>query len=368
MKIEYSNDIKKNTFQTPNIVEDSSIQELISCIKDKNVLIEIEEIVNSTPKTKNIVVVGIGGSSLGVQTIVSYEDYLNDSIDKNLIFLDNIDPISIKNKLPYTDNTFIVISKSGETLETITILKQILLKKPKNSHFIIITDTSKNSTLMNIGKSINAQIVSWYGAVSGRFSIFSIASLLPARFASCNIATFKESASQIVDSILNGTNKNPILGANLHYNLIKNDFFLNTIMPYSDGLQKFTEWYVQLWAESTGQTELSSMPIQAIGTIDQHSKLEMFLGGKNNNFINMINLFDSNEYISRAFEATSESLIMQNIPVRKFYLKPETALAEMVVHFIFETIYFCKLVNLNPFIQPHVDASKKILSKHIEKQ
>lgn len=235
---------------------------------------------------KNIVLLGIGGSSLGVKAL--YFFLKNENCEKKLHFLDNTDTDQISTilKLPKKDIVFIIASKSGNTIEVISMLKIIIKAfdlKPEEykKHFICITQ--KDSNLEKFAIFHNMDFFNIDKNVSGRFSVFSAMGLLPLEL--CDIDT-----------------KNIIKGAKLckskfedndiifqkAYHYIKGEFNANVVFCYLDKFELFNKWYIQLWAESLGKNGFGYSPIGLIGSVDQHSFLQLIMEGKKDKTITFI--------------------------------------------------------------------------------
>ena len=191
-----------------------------------------------------------------------------------LEFLESIDSTTVKNCLTKIDlrNTFfLVISKSGETIETICqtliILDEIKKAKIQNfaSQFLFITESETNS-LAKIAKKIGAEITSHSNKIGGRYSCFSIVGLLPALLAGLDAKKIRNGAKKVLEDFLK-TNEISNSCA-IQLNLYQQGFTNNVIMPYIDNLKNFTDWYRQLWAESLGKNNFGSVPINSMGTID----------------------------------------------------------------------------------------------------
>ena len=256
----------------------------------------------STVKQKYIMVIGIGGSSLGTAAIY---DFLKDAnnYEKKLIFLESTDPIDIKSKLSsidIDDTLFIVISKSGTTIETIANLKYVLsLKQLTKDNCVVITE--KNSNLYKFAQKNQMRWFEIPKNVGGRFSVFSAVGLVPLAIIGVDI-----------DQLLNGakTVDNSFFTKNDFYNQImekarfmvenKHRFNINVLFSYSSSLASFNKWYIQLWAESLGKiningTKQALTPIGLIGPVDQHSFLQLIMEGTRDKTVTFIKIEDFKE-------------------------------------------------------------------------
>jgi glucose-6-phosphate isomerase len=332
---------------------------------------------------KKILVLGVGGSSLGGKTLSALGH------NKKLEFLESIDPTTVKNCLAQIElkNTFfLVISKSGETIETICqtliILDEIKKAKIKNcaAQFLFITESPKNS-LAKIAKKIGAEITSHCDKIGGRYSCFSIVGLLPAMLAGIDVTKVRKGAKKIIENFL--TQDGVVNSCATQLALYDSGFFNNVIMPYVDNLKNFTDWYRQLWAESLGKNNFGSTPINSMGTIDQHSQLQLYLDGPKDKFFTFIinkkpphdfaikdlktceTLFGGkklSEIVATEQETTIEVLNRKKLPIRIFAIKKidEEVLGALMMRMFLETIIIAYAKNINPFDQPAVELRKKL--------
>ncbi len=255
-------------------------------------------------KQKHIVVVGIGGSSLG--TFAIHHFLISKENDKKLHFLESTDPIDLQRrikKIDLEDALFIVISKSGTTIETISILKYLSSKlelTSKNS--VCITET--DSKLSIFAKSKDIKIFDIPKNVGGRFSVFSNVGLLPLAIMGLDIDKLLKGCQDIYNSFFSKED---------YYNIImekarfivenKNRFNINVIFSYSSLLDGFNAWYVQLWGESLGKiningTKQALTPVGLLGPVDQHSFLQLIMEGKRDKTVTFIKIEDFNDNLT----------------------------------------------------------------------
>lgn len=235
--------------------------------------IEIPRVPNNYP---TIVIVGIGGSSLGAKTLISALG----SKGKEVLFLDNVDPHFINEQLAQLNlrrTLFVLISKSGETIEVLS-LAAILYARIKSAHnFLIITD-NKKSALGIFGTTHQIPCITSPSNIPGRFSVLSAVGLVPAQLAGLPI-------KKIIDGARRTSFKNAYTLAchqYLHFTQKKN---IVVIFPYAERLSDFVDWYIQLLAESVGKSKkIGITPVKAMGVRDQHSQLQLFLDGPNDKF------------------------------------------------------------------------------------
>ena len=313
--------------------------------------------------------IGMGGSSLGAKAIYSF---LNDRIKKKFNFEDNID---IQKKYSADKKLNIVISKSGNTLETIVNLNT--KKDIKNSIFIT---ESNNNYLRKIAKEIDKEIFEHRNYIGGRYSVLSETGMLPACLMGLDPKKFKRIDYLIknkkfqnqliynVSSILDFHNKKKTNSIILNYDPCSHDLF---------------SWYQQLVAESLGKKSKGILPIISTMPKDNHSLMQLYLDGTRNNFftffrvenrspkkLNKKYLTNSHVYLSNKntndilkaqFEATQNVFRAKKIPFRSFVVKnrDEKTLGELFCFFILETIMIGKALKINPFNQPEVELIKK---------
>jgi len=291
----------------------------------------------------------------------------------------------------------LVISKSGETIETICqtliILDELKKSKIKNfaGQFLFITESEKNS-LAKIAKKIGAEITPHPGKIGGRYSCFSIVGLLPAILAGLDAKKIRNGAKKILTDFLN---KNEISNScATQLTLYQQGFTNNVIMPYIDSLKNFTDWYRQLWAESlgkkTGKNNFGSTPINSMGTIDQHSQLQLYLDGPKDKFFTFITaknhqqdflikdlptcptLFGSKKLsaiVAVEQRTTIEVLNQKKLPIRIIEIEKldEEILGGLMMQMFLETILIAYVKNLNPFDQPAVELRKELAKKILNK-
>ncbi len=347
---------------------------------------EIENIKNLAQKLQNyqkIVVIGVGGSSLGGKTFNKIGKK-----QQKVDFLESIDPNTIKEKisqLNLSDTFFIVISKSGNTIETIC-QTLILIEEFKEKNlslrekFLFITQNHQNP-IAEIAKSIDCEIYKHPEDIGGRFSCFSVVGLLPAILSGLDINKIIFGARNIVQDFIDNPGNNIIKAASIQSDLFDRNIRGNVMMPYIDKLKRYTDWYRQLWAESLGKNGFGSVPINSLGTVDQHSQLQLYLDGPKDKFFTFfannnhnaeftindlptVKTLFGNKNLSDivAIEAitTIDSLIEKNCPVRVFEIDEmnEETLSALMMHMFLEVILLAKIRNIDPFDQPEVEKRK----------
>ena len=334
-------------------------------------------------KFKKIVIIGMGGSILGSEAIYNF---LYHKIDKKVIFLNNINLKEVENlkkKKDYKKTLFIVISKSGNTIETLSNLFYLDILKKNSKNIIIITE-KKDNILYNISKKFNLFFIEHKNYIGGRYSVLSEVGMLPAELMGLKINKFKQ---------LNSLIKNKIFLNNLISNVssilyfIKKKKFNSIIINYDEKLENFLKWYQQLVAESLGKKSKGVLPIISNMPKDNHSVMQLYLDGFKNNFytffyvkenasekINNLKLFSKYKFLKNKNldniiyaqkRATEKVFNKKKIPFRSFEInnRDEEVLGELFSFFILETILLGKAMKLNPFDQPEVELIKKETKK-----
>ena len=326
-------------------------------------------------KTKlNYRIIGMGGSSLGAKAIY---DFLKHKIKKNFRFIDNLNNNSSKEKKNYTN---IIISKSGNTLETIINSNIIINKDDKN---IFITE-KKNSYLYLFAKKLKADIIHHNNFIGGRYSVLSEVGMLPAELMGLNSNNFKIFNDLIKNkNFMNNLISN--VGSILYFSQKKK--FNSVIINYDEKSESIFKWYQQLVAESLGKNKKGILPIVSNMPKDNHSVMQLYLDGFENNFFTFFYVNDGkslkinnnlllksqnnlrNKNISNITyfqkKASENVFRKKNIPFRSFDIKKrdEKTLSEIFSFFILETILLGKCLNVDPYNQPAVELIKKETNK-----
>jgi len=361
--------------------------------------VHIKEIKETLRKFKelydNMFVIGIGGSSLGIQAI--YEGiYGKHKISgRKLYFLENIDPFNIHQifqSAPWDRTVYCVISKSGSTLETVSIFNLVLHEMRKrgftdlNKRFIFIS--GKNTPFYSIAKELGAPFFEIPEEIGGRFSVLTPVGLVPADFVDIDPYALAGAGMEILEEISKDREHGAIISTCAEYESYLNGRNINVMMPYSDSLRKFSEWWVQLWAESLGKDGEGQTPLPAVGTVDQHSLLQLFMDGPDDKFYQFIKVknFGSDfilpekthvldfiagkrisDIIHAEFEGTVEALRQRGRPVAVLEVNritPEVMGALFTLYMV-KTVVMAELMGVNPYGQPGVEIGKKIAKKRL---
>jgi len=331
-----------------------------------------KKLISKYKKIQNIRIIGMGGSILGSEAIYSF---LKKKIKKNFTFVNNLN----SNASYYHDkkiNLNIIISKSGNTLETISNVNTLIRDKDKN---IIITE-NKNSYLTNLAKEITAEVVDHKNYIGGRYSVLSEVGMLPAELMNLNTKKFKQFNQLIKNkSFIN----NLINNVSATLNLLKDEKYTSIILNYDEQSEDLFKWYQQLIAESLGKKSHGILPVISTMPKDNHSLMQLYLDGPKKSFYTFFNTTDNNvvkiknkkiltshnylknqsiERIKQSQMLATESVFRsKKIPFRSFMVakRNETALGELFCFFILETILLGRALKVNPFDQPAVELIKK---------
>ncbi len=263
----------------------------------------IKEFASKNTK-EDIVVLGIGGSSLGARAIYQFLRHKHD-FSKRLFFLESTDPVDIRSQLEainLENALFLVISKSGTTVETISILKYLSTRISLDHNNTVII-SSKGSTLDSYAKENGLPFFFLAENVGGRFSVFSVVGLLPLALIGVDIDNMLRGAQKIYHSFFEKGKSYEELMEKARF-IVENKyrFNINVLFSYSSALEGFNKWYVQLWAESLGKININGTrqaltPVGLIGPVDQHSFLQLIMEGKRDKTVTFIKVEDFEEEI-----------------------------------------------------------------------
>jgi len=364
-------------------------KKLISLLKSKNEILNslsqnykdnfTKKILLKYKKDNDYRVIGMGGSSLGTQTIY---DFLKHKIKKKFVFSDNLQSNLNKDKKNYTN---LIVSKSGNTIETIVNANIFIKKKDRN---IFITE-NKNSHLLNLAKKLKSDIIHHNNYIGGRFSVLSEVGMLPAELMGLKASNFRQLNSLIKNKrFINSLISN--VSSTLYF--IKKKKFNSVIINYDERSENLFNWYQQLIAESLGKKKKGLLPIISNMPKDNHSTMQLYLDGFKNNFFTFFyvneknsekiknNTITESQYylknkslsqVTLAQKKATENVFKnKNIPFRSFEInkRDEKTLGELFCFFILETILIGQSMNLNPYDQPAVELikveTKKLLIKN----
>ena len=341
---------------------------------------------NNFKRFKTVAIIGMGGSILGSEAIYNV---LKKKIKKKIYFFNDLDEekiINFKKKTNLSKVLFIIISKSGNTIETLSnsFFLNIIKKNPKN---IILIAEKKNNFLFSIAKKFNIYFVEHNPYIGGRYSVLSEVGVLPAYLMGVNIFKLRSRILECLEK-KNRTflKNNSIKLANLaESKKFNNIIFLN----YSPEFEKFLYWCQQLIAESLGKKSKGFLPVISNVPKDHHSLLQLYLDGPKDKFFNILSLkkqfkerinikynrivksFLNKKKLSTVKNAQKKALIKtfikKDIPFREFKIEnlKEETLGKLFSYFIIETIIVGKLLNIDPFSQPAVEQVKNYTKKFL---
>ena len=369
--------LKKNNLKIKRIFS--------SLIKEKNeVLLSMSKnyknsfnnkILNKYKNNYNFRVIGMGGSTLGTQAIY---DFLENKIKKKFSFLDNLQANKERNEKKKITN--LIVSKSGNTIETIVNSNIFIKKNHKN---IFITE-NKNNYLFQLAQKIKAEIIHHNNYIGGRYSVLSEVGMLPAELMGLKSEKFRQYNSLIKNkNFLSSLIKN--VSSTLFF--IKNKKFNSIIINYDERSENLFKWYQQLIAESLGKKKKGLLPIVSNMPKDNHSVMQLYLDGFKNNFytffyvhenkseklknnllLNELKFLKSKNISNIMYaqkKATEKVFNTKNIPFRSFEVKKrdEETMGQLFCFFILETILLGKALNIDPYNQPSVELIKKETKK-----
>ena len=360
-------------------------ENLTSIIKNKNQIIYSlsknylnsynSKKIKNYKKNKNFRIIGMGGSTLGAQAIYAF---LKDKIKKKFKFIDNLQNFQKKdNNENYTN---LIISKSGNTIETIVNANILIKNKDKN---IFVTENKKNYLYL-LAEKLKAEIIHHNNFIGGRYSVLSEVGMLPAELMDLKPNNFRQFNSLIKNKKFVNTLLSNV-SSTLY--LIKKKKYNSVIINYDDRSETLFKWYQQLIAESLGKKGRGLLPIVSSMPKDNHSVMQLYLDGFKNNFFTLFYLHDKksdkinnntilksqsflkdkklSNIIYAQMKATENVFKRKKIPFRSFEIKKrdEKTLGELFCFFILETILIGKSLNLNPYDQPAVELIKNETKK-----
>ena len=372
------NDLKieiKNKNKTLNVLDDKFKFNLK--LKD----------LNKYKKFKTIVIIGMGGSILGANAIYNF---FSSTIKKKVYFFDDLDEnklISLKKKEHLPKILFIVISKSGNTIETLSNTFALNIIK-KNSKNIILISEKKNNVLFSLSKKLNLFYVEHNSHIGGRYSVLSEVGIIPAYLMGVNINRLRSKISECV----NKKNKDYLKKSTINLaQILKSKKFNSLIfLNYAPNLKKLLYWCQQLIAESLGKHGKGFLPVISNAPKDHHSLLQLYLDGPKDKLfyifsfekkfkqkINFSKNFEGLNFIKKKSISTIKnaqknalikSLLQNKSSFREFKIKKsnEETLGQLFSYFIIETIIVGKMLNINPYDQPAVEKVKLYTKKFLK--
>ena len=355
----------------------------------KNILSKKSELINSLSnqykdsynikkikKNFDVRIIGMGGSILGAKAIYHL---LQKKISKKFYFLDNLqNKFEFDYKKRYLN---LIISKSGNTLETISNANIFIKKKDKN---IFITE-NKSSYILSLAKKLKSEIIHHNNYIGGRYAVLSEVGMLPAELMGLNPAKFRQ-----LNNLVKNKRFMNLLVANVNsiISMLKKGKSNSIILNYDPKLKNFLEWYKQLVGESLGKNGKGLLPVISEMPKDNHSVMQLYLDGVKNNFYTFFSIkgnsslkintiLNSDKFLKdrtvseiKLFQkkATENVFERKKIPFRSFEIikLDEKAIGELFIFFILETILLGSVLKVNPYDQPAVESIKKETKKFLK--
>lgn len=364
---------------------------------DLDMLVPLAERIRA--QSQAVVVLGIGGSSLGAQAVVGFVD---GGQGPQLHFPDNLDAADFKRLLAGLDlaaTRFIVISKSGGTAETLaqTLVAMAATRDadagPPAERFLFVTQPG-DSPLRRLAARWTIEVLDHDPGLGGRYSVLSVVGMLPALIAGVDAEEVRNGAARVLDRALDAIPREsaPAIAAALAVGLSEAPGVgVNVLMAYANRLERFTMWYRQLWAESLGKGGHGSLPVAGLGPVDQHSQLQLYLDGPADKYFTILTLAHDgadmaletelagdpaldyltghglDDIVRAEAQATVETLAGKSRPVRVLHLPRADVevLGGLFMHFMLETIIAGHLLGVDPFDQPAVEEGKRLTRSYL---
>ena len=356
---------------------------------------------------EHVVILGVGGSSLGGQALTQLQGNGTalqglENFRPKLHFLDNLDAPTFSRMLdllPPAHTHFVAISKSGTTAETLmqvlTVLEALKSRGVLHrSKFISVVTEAKSSPLRALAQENGFQTLEHPNDIGGRFSVLTIVGLLPAMLANLDVQRVRSGAATAWKAFLEQDfDASVVSGAAFCVAGARAGRIASVIMPYSDRLERFAEWFRQLWAESLGKAGKGTLPVNAIGPVDQHSQLQFYLDGPDCAVftlmfeacrpttskiaappsINDLAYLDGRtmqDLVNAEARATAETLIAHRRPCRIFEFGNlnEEIIGALFTHCMVETMICAGIIGVNAFDQPAVEDGKVRARKYLSDQ
>jgi glucose-6-phosphate isomerase len=364
-----------------------------------------------TAGASDIVFLGTGGSSLGGQALAQLAGHAVPGLGllrdgPRLHFMDNLDPGTygaVLERLRLPQTRFVAVSKSGGTGETLMqviaaldALKGAGLTAQIPDLFLGLSEPLRDGKPNGLRTLLGAHKVALLDhdpGVGGRFSVLTNVGLLPAAVVGLDIAAIRHGAATALASVLDGRAPGEVpaaVGAALSFALGRGKP-IAVMLAYADRLERFTRWYVQLWAESLGKDRKGTTPVAALGPVDQHSQLQLFIAGPRDKLFTIVTVASAGrgprmsadlaslagepefagktigDLVAAQGRATTETLARNGCPVRTIHLErlDEASLGELLMHFMLETIIAARLLGVDPFDQPAVEEGKVLAKRYL---
>lgn len=355
--------------------------------------------------TTDLCLLGVGGSGLGAQAVAQLKGWRTPAVMDRVggirfHVLDNLDGASFAHALSTLDlrtTRFLIVSKSGSTGETLMqamavheTLKQAGGAKYMKYHFAAVTEPTDNP-VRRFAIEIGAPILDHPTDIGGRYSVLSLVGMLPAMLLGLDAARIRDGALAVWNSVLQNDDADPVSGAALAIAAAEAGFGELVLMPYGDRFERFGAWWRQLWAESVGKEGQGQAASTALGPVDQHSQLQLYLDGPNVRAFTVMSAAQTGEgprpdkelaerigagylgghalgdLVGAQTRATAETLARRGRPVRTMTVEKldEYALGGLFMHFMLETILAAKLMGIDPLDQPAVEEGKRLARAYL---
>ena len=364
---------------------------------------------------ETIVFFGIGGSSLGGQTLAQLGGWnipgMADAAQRRrprTRFYDNLDPVTLQSALGSFDlaaTRFVLTSKSGGTPETLVQALAALaaatdagLAGRLPELFLGITEPAipgKANGLRALLEAHAIPILDHHPDIGGRYSVFTNVGLLPAMARGLDALAVRAGARHVVSALMAAKSPRefaPALGAAIAVGMARErGVRAQIMMPYADRLGRLGHWFAQLWAESLGKNGQGTAPIAALGPVDQHSQLQLFMDGPREYLVSVVRAptaglgprlspplataaglgylagRTAGDLVAAQAAAVPEALKRAGRPVRVFDLAglDERSVGALMMHFMLETILAARLMGVDPFDQPAVELAKVLARERI---
>lgn len=376
-------------------------------------LAPIEEVADHLlNNTTDIFIFGIGGSALGAQALAQLTGWgTQANVQKGGVCIhipDNLDAATMEAVLGNSDlrtTRFLVVSKSGgtvepaiQTLAAMSALEKAGGGKYMKHHFAVLTEPAKNgkpNPMRALAETYGFPTLEHDPGVGGRYAVLTNVGLLPARLLGLDITAIRAGAAAVLKPVLEGkgaAHAAPALGAALQVAMMREKgTAMSVVAGYADRLERFLAWYCQLWAESLGKDGKGTTPVKALGPVDQHSQLQLWLAGPRDKLFTLFltdtkgkgpealasiaenTAFDFlgghriGDLVDAEQRATADTLAKNGRPVRTFTLPAldERTFGALFMHFMLETIIAGRLLGVDPFDQPAVEEGKILARKYL---
>lgn len=391
---------------------------LLRVPEDQDDLVAARQALDALSKgARTLIFFGTGGSGLGGRMLAQFSGAFVPGRNSaqmpgqpQVLFFDNLDGTTLDQLfagLDLASSRFVLISKSGGTPETLmqglTALQAVSeagLEDRIPEMFLGLTEPytkGRNNGLRDVCEHYNIPVLDHHTGVGGRFSVLTNVGMLPAIARGLDAEMIRKGAAQMVAMMMECDDPArfaPAVGAALNVVLDREMNIRNLVlMPYSDRLGQFGAWYAQLWAESLGKSGNGSTPIAALGPVDQHSQLQLYLDGPRDHMITLLRPENASsgprlspalaemahapalaghtagELVAAEQKAVADVLIKSDRPVRTIDIPEldEQTLGALIMHFIMETIFAADLYEIDAFDQPAVELGKVLTREYLTK-